>query len=394
MSFSQPVAMMVTKEQYDSLCPKMNNLGYKLCTQTGQNWSKSYLLATNINATNFNYNAVDKCRKDFYRRYFIEEYNEELFLAIAAMTKGDVPVVNEYCIVIKSWGVPDWSPDTQVGYIFPCTKVSSGHNVYIYTGVASNNGELGLHIRKATLSELVNHFSFILPERWCIKITKENLKTVGSYYNREGAECYTNSMHIGKYYQSHNMQSDVSVMRERFGANFYRDSKPDNYTEITTEQFKKYILKETNMIEVEKTYIVTRSQLSELHRIACTSWRETIEEYANKIIFPSEMIMVERSVLERAFNAAGGEQVALLNKIFPDFDKNDNPFKRLIGSDLLNKFSREAFGDGSLEIASSAAENIGRDDLKNRALFVSSRHEIILHDSSTGTVIEFKKRKK
>lgn len=84
----------------------------------------------------------------------------------------------------------------------------------------------------------------VLPEKWCIKITKENLQQIGNYYNRQGNSTYTSTTFIGSYYTSHNRNSKVSVTsNEEFGANFVISTPTEEYPEITFEQFKKHILK-------------------------------------------------------------------------------------------------------------------------------------------------------
>jgi len=84
-----------------------------------------------------------------------------------------------------------------------------------------------------------------LPEKWCIKITEENLLIVGKYYNRKGACAYTDIDKIGKYYASHNLSSGTSVMSETesYGSNFSMKTC-ESYTEITFNQFKQWVLKE------------------------------------------------------------------------------------------------------------------------------------------------------
>ena len=93
-----------------------------------------------------------------------------------------------------------------------------------------------------------------LPEKWCIKITKENLNVVGTYYNRDGAKCYTGENNVGKYYVSHNMGIGTSVMGKNYGANFSTLTPSNEYKEITFQQFKDWVLKEKTPEYVECIY--------------------------------------------------------------------------------------------------------------------------------------------
>lgn len=84
-----------------------------------------------------------------------------------------------------------------------------------------------------------------LPERWCIKVTKDNIEIVGGYYNKQTNQhsTYTTNTLLGKYLLSHNMGNDKPVISGNCGANFWTEVIPKKYTEITFEQFQNHILK-------------------------------------------------------------------------------------------------------------------------------------------------------
>lgn len=81
---------------------------------------------------------------------------------------------------------------------------------------------------------------FVLPELWYIKITEENFRILSIYRSRlpqprSGSDVpqYLIGMYISNRYDNYN------------GYIFNRlDYRADNYTEITFEQFKKYVLNE------------------------------------------------------------------------------------------------------------------------------------------------------
>jgi len=71
---------------------------------------------------------------------------------------------------------------------------------------------------------------FILPEKWCIKVTNENQEDITNYFHRG----YT--AEIDYYlYVDNNQFHYKSIVKDEY------------YTEITFEQFKKYVLKQNNM---------------------------------------------------------------------------------------------------------------------------------------------------
>lgn len=97
---------------------------------------------------------------------------------------------------------------------------------------------------------------FVLPEKWCIKVTEENesfLKETDGVLFPKGYN-YT----IGGYY-SHLLGRIVI---------------PGDYTEISLEQFKKYVLKEKT--GMEKTTVRVEF-VKEAHQEACEEWKAKIE---------------------------------------------------------------------------------------------------------------------
>lgn len=83
-----------------------------------------------------------------------------------------------------------------------------------------------------------------IPERWCIKTNDENYNEIISIYPK----CYREkSLFVNTYFTSHNISSGDSVFSKYPGENFSIFVKPNSFTEITFEQFKKYILKQTTM---------------------------------------------------------------------------------------------------------------------------------------------------
>jgi hypothetical protein len=132
-----------------------------------------------------------------------------------------------------------------------------------------------------------------LPYKWCIKVTKENQPIVGKYYNRKGAIAYTDADRIGKYLSSHNLSSGISVMSEteNHGSNFCMTTC-ESYTEITFDQFKKWVLKEvydcqfpTKITSIDKwsvgTYVVFIKTVSPLRALGFID--KITDSYSNSV---------------------------------------------------------------------------------------------------------------
>jgi hypothetical protein len=78
---------------------------------------------------------------------------------------------------------------------------------------------------------ILKESSFILPEKWCIKVTEENVETLGKWRD---AGPITAERYITESWYLHT---------PKHGAKGYNEPRKDpEYTEITFEQFKQYVL--------------------------------------------------------------------------------------------------------------------------------------------------------
>lgn len=96
--------------------------------------------------------------------------------------------------------------------------------------------------------------NFVLPKYWAVKSNSNNHLTIGKYYDTQGKyNIYNNIEYGNKYFHSHNLgicgnTAGFPIMRGYAGSNFTRDFVKEGYTEITFNQFKKYVMKETKKI--------------------------------------------------------------------------------------------------------------------------------------------------
>jgi hypothetical protein len=80
--------------------------------------------------------------------------------------------------------------------------------------------------------------SFVLPSKWCIKLTEENVVTLGNWRS-SGPLKYKRYVEEGWYLHT-----------PKHGAKGYNEYMRDpDYTEITFEQFKQHVLKESPVVE-------------------------------------------------------------------------------------------------------------------------------------------------
>lgn len=119
---------------------------------------------------------------------------------------------------------------------------------------------------------VVKEPEFVLPEKWCIKLTEENYKTLGKW--RTDGELPMSNLH----YNCLNCYLHTP-MHNKNGYN--EPNKDPKYIEITFDQFKKYVLKE-NTIVTEKPKVVLeepkdkvlahliQSDITLIHSVECS----------------------------------------------------------------------------------------------------------------------------
>lgn len=82
---------------------------------------------------------------------------------------------------------------------------------------------------------------FVLPKKWCIKLTEENVDVLGKWRSSGPLK---NKCYVEEGWYLHT---------PKHGANGYNEpSKDPDYTEITFEQFKQHVLKESPVVETTK----------------------------------------------------------------------------------------------------------------------------------------------
>jgi len=131
---------------------------------------------------------------------------------------------------LKGTVVDDW-----YGYFASCKSYN------LYTGENARKGTTEL-----TLGEFVQFTEkFTLPERWCIKVTEESINDVADFYAKQAWGGYAQTIRkndLGKYYYSHNLANDHSILINHQSSNFDLPYVDKKYTEITYAQFKQYVI--------------------------------------------------------------------------------------------------------------------------------------------------------
>lgn len=101
---------------------------------------------------------------------------------------------------------------------------------------------------------------FILPNKWCIKVTEENSLIVGKHFGIMGEsykDWYKRGRIFSKYLRSHN---DAKESVSLSALHSFSSNKPEGL-ELTTEEFEKYVLgnisKENNIqVKEDTNYLI------------------------------------------------------------------------------------------------------------------------------------------
>jgi hypothetical protein len=99
-----------------------------------------------------------------------------------------------------------------------------------------------------------------------------------------------------------------TVYTSSFGGTFDTIMSLEEWDEIVNNN----TIKEEVM---EKTHSITRSQLEEIHNVACTAWRDTIVKYANRNPFGNTIEFTQKEV-DAMFAASNDIQIPVLEGIF------------------------------------------------------------------------------
>ena len=146
-------------------------------------WDEFCILATNYGGVGYKMSNLGEECKDNNNRYFIPSYNPELFLAIAAMTDKETPIVGEWLVCID-----------EMAYII------SGYKIGEFGKNGNPNITLAL-FRRATLQELIEKFTnkeSIKEDTMKKELTQELIKDLKNLIAPENEEAFNKIMGIKK----------------------------------------------------------------------------------------------------------------------------------------------------------------------------------------------------
>ncbi len=253
------------------------------------------------------------------------------------------------------------------GKVYELLKVLKVYEDETYQMMDDNGTYNGWHEKffKISSKEEYDTQQNPLHKNWYVVITEENKDTM-----TEWRGCSPGTLIVGK-------------ITGLFGENLSKEHNPicnigGFGSEITFEQFKQHVLKETNM---KQTFNITRAQFQEIHGIACNDWKRKIETMVqNKLgSFQNDTFLSFEDV-DKMFKASNDTQKETLKNIFPTYQTDKS-------IDLSKLSDKQMFGDSGM---------IGRrnfDESQDKAFYLSGNYkwELIVDDSGINCLVPTRK---
>ena len=321
----KPIAMKCTQEQWEDIKPLLtrDNILIRLISKFNDSTYLTNCFAGVIsNISNIYIEDIDN-----YGRKVYTEWDKNIFLEAC-----DIKIISEF--IIDKWY--KYNNIDNENYYIKC----KGHNknnskvvgetiidgLYLEYDYWSSDTCIKKALDNGPLTDLteiqeylpdyhIDKFKseFTLPEKWCILRTEENAKVINSFFNRSE----NNKENFSYYSSTDYLTSDYINTKFWITPSSY---KPDKYTEITLEQFKKYILKQNSMntTDINKTFPfhLDPHNAQRIIDIACSTWKSKLASmWAHNMVL-GKPVEISESFYKEMRSACTNDQHKLFDSIF------------------------------------------------------------------------------
>ena len=242
--FTTPIAMKCTEDQFNGIKDGLVEMGYEISTFSR---NSGQLMCTNFGS---DHHYIGMSDLPSFQELVLESFNPDLFLALAAMTDKEDGIKGEWWRYTDDMNDPI-VPQKRLGeFVVPnkAWRKATAQEIMAHFEKKTLSSQV-TPATEDTLTKLLNQVEsnlkhllegrdkeFLLQPSWYVQLTHENYDIVKKWHEKidshKGNRCYT----IGAYYGIHeNGSGDCWTQKE----------DAERYQIITTEQFKKYVLKET-----------------------------------------------------------------------------------------------------------------------------------------------------
>lgn len=187
------------------------------------------------------------------------------------------------------------------------------------------------------------------PTKWCIKDGLH--ESVTEFFNKNGTSIYTGTTNRLFHYPAYDGQC-------------LHFEKQDGYTEISLAAFQEHVLNNNQKTNntMSKTYQVNKSDLEQIHNVACSTWQSRIAELTLRNPFGTHIELTQTEV-DEMFAAATESQRPVLVDVFGEPNTAiDLSSKQIDGLELFKR-------DGTASTSLIAVRVSG--EMKNKAFYLS-----------------------
>jgi hypothetical protein len=186
---------------------------------------------------------------------------------------------------------------------------------------------------------------FVLPEKWAVKITDENRKTLHNWAKSQPGYddiwdrwwCVNDR---GEFLSGTDVAKDGSY---GIGDDFMNSNHPDTQI-ITFEQFQQHVLKQKTHMKLT----VHVSEVLKIHEMACPEWKSRIADYLKRINVNQNITFSEQEI-RGMFEAATPKQKPVLESIFGSLSKPIEWDKIKTGSKVMIKYAELNCGNPTVD---------------------------------------------
>jgi hypothetical protein len=176
---------------------------------------------------------------------------------------------------------------------------------------------------------------FILPTLWKVKDCKE----VTDYARNRFSKGMNNTVRPNDFLCVDEDIPTYWFLRENI------DSRFNDFTEITLEQFKQYVIKEKvqNKQTMKQKLTVPASDITKLYNVACVPWMKIIAGYLAEVNSNREITFTQADI-DKMFKVATSGQLLVLEEIFGKQQEVIDYNKLKAGSVVMLEFTGRIFG--------------------------------------------------
>lgn len=237
-----------------------------------------------------------------------------------------------------------------------------------------------------------------LPEKWCVRITDENREVLKPWWEKRVA----GTRWVNHKYFHFNLAVWLVPEHPYDDSHVYCiGDHPGDYTEITTEQFIKHVLKSDHMNTVDArgfgyattpitngSQTITRSALKEIWEVAQEGcfWKTELRNIAKRDEF-SDTVTLTLDEVERMYRDASVAQSRTLDQYLTRPVEDKNAFVkefRVESTSTLHTLSQELFGQSNVIEILRSATPADKPELKGKAFYISSGYKVEIGEANGG----------